>query len=375
MLTSLLVQAAHDIDGRAPTAFFQATTGVGRGMIQRGKLSQELHALPDEVRAQIGPLLLRLMKRRSLSELDYQQHAAQAPEGISALLAYALGILDEHASAATRELCQQLDEADRRLRAPCDTDVAGFVAELKPEAPLGPRYSSYLNVSGLKRPDLGLSEVENALFYVAQTRRAHMAMAFLAAIDHELVRKNNDTWGLNTLADTARFGALLAYPLETGQRRVRPNDPVARLVDFVGAVGHYTRKGDWPRSRPSLINMGAQAERSGLVSGDAASYVGDLRSGKRPMTRTNFQQLLSSQIKTTHTRQELLTRAGDELEPFLVAAHLFSQLMPKHPDATGHLDRQGWRDSYLIWWARLACRYPPQPASSGNQPPDWLVAP
>ena len=373
MLASLLVQVAHDLDGRAPTAFFQDATGIGRMTIQRGKLYQSIHSLPDEAKEQIGPLLLRLMKRRSLSESDYPQQIAQAPEGIGALMAYALGVLDDHASSATRELCQQLDEADRRLRAPSDTDVASFVAELEPDAPLGPRYCAYLGVSGLRRPDLNLSEAENALFYLALTRRAHMAMAFLAAIDHEMRRKSEDLEGLSAFADTACLGVLLAYPLEAGQRRVRPNDPVARLVDFVGAIGHHSRTGDWPRSRPSLVTMGDQVERSGLVAGDAANFVGDLRSGKRPMTRTNFRQLVGSQINTDRTTQARLTRAAEELEPFLVAAHLFSQLMPKHPDFPGHLDRQGWRDSYLIWWARLAHRYPPRPASSGHQPPQWLL--
>ena len=50
MLASLLVQVAHDLDGRAPTAFFQDATGIGRMTIQRGKLYQSVHSLPDEAK-------------------------------------------------------------------------------------------------------------------------------------------------------------------------------------------------------------------------------------------------------------------------------------------------------------------------------------
>lgn len=53
MLASLLVQVAHDLDGRAPTAFFQDATGIGRMTIQRGKLYQSVHSLPDEAKVRI----------------------------------------------------------------------------------------------------------------------------------------------------------------------------------------------------------------------------------------------------------------------------------------------------------------------------------
>lgn len=121
--------------------------------------------------------------------------------------------------------------------------------------------------------------------------------------------------------------------------------------------------------------MGAQAELSRAVAGDGARFVQALRSGKHPMTRRAFRTLIHSQFWTPDTPASLLDDAADLLEPYLVAAHLLTLLMPDHFNAKGHLDRTGWRDAYLGWWARHADRYPPSVPLGGADPPDWLLDP
>ena len=121
--------------------------------------------------------------------------------------------------------------------------------------------------------------------------------------------------------------------------------------------------------------MGAQAEMSGAVTGDGARFVKALRSSEHPMTRSAFRTLVRSQLLTPGTPSGVLDGAADRLEPYLVAGHLMTLLMPDHPEAKGHLDRTGWREAYLGWWARLADRYPPPEPSSSTAPPAWLLNP
>lgn len=341
----------------------------------RGRGYAALIASREKTGAPTDSLLLRMMQKRGGISTEFPGFGADIPSGISALMIYGMGLLDDGCFPATRELVKKLDASDLLLCRLPDTDVASFLAELGPESSLGPDYCAPLHVSGFRYPPSELTDAEKAELHRALTRRAHMALSFLAAVDHEMGRWNDRATGGDAMVGRPRFEVLLAPPEPGPRKRLRPLDPIARLVDFLGAAGYRKRTGDWPKKKPSIVEMGAQAELSGAVTGDGARFVKALRSGEHPMTRSAFRTLIRSQFWTAGTPHDLLDDIADRLEPYLVAGHLMTLLMPDHAEANGHLDRTGWRDAYLGWWARHADRYPPPEPSPSAAPPDWLLNP
>ena len=342
---------------------------------QRGRGYAALISSREQVEAHTDSLLLRMMQKQGATDTQFQGFKADMPSGISALMVYGMGLLEDGCAPATRELVAQFDSSDLRLCRLPDTDVAGFLSELGPESALGPSYCAPLRVSGFRYPPLELTDEELVVLKLALTRRAHMALSFLAAVDHEIGRWNQRVTGFDALEGRSRFGVLLANPAPKLSARSIPKDPLARLVDFIGAAGHRRRTGDWPKAAPTIVEMGTRAELSGAVVGDGTRFVRALRNGKHPMTRSAFRTLIHSQFWTSETPTSLIDAAADLLEPYLVAAHMLTLLIPEHPQAKCHLDRAGWRDAYLGWWALHTDRYPQPAPSGGPAPPDWLLSP
>jgi len=119
--------------------------------------------------------------------------------------------------------------------------------------------------------------------------------------------------------------------------------------------------------------MGAQAEISGVIAGDGARFVRNLRSGKMKFTRIAYQRLLASQFVSLTSPWR--TRLGDStslLGPHLLAAHMFAALMPPLTGKGGHRDLTGWRAAYMSWWRMHAEAGLNVPIDSADSPPDWL---
>lgn len=375
MLSSLHIQVAHKLVGLSPASFFEHATGLSRMTYQRGRGVAALAASRELVDAHVDSLLLRMMRNRGVAATQLQELKANIPSGISAQMVYGMGFLGEGCAPATRELVEQFDASDLRLRRLPDTEVAGYIKELGHGSALGRDYCVRLDVSGFRCEPLELSDPWREVLERVLTRRAHMALSFLAAVDHEMGRWSGRVTGFDRMHGRPRFAVLLANPAQTLSARSIPRDPIARLVEFVGAAGYRVRTGDWPEAAPTLVEMGKLAELSGAVAGDGPRFIRSLRSGKHPMTRSAFRTLIRSQLWKANTPASLLDDAADLMEPYLVAAHLLTLLIPEHPQAKGHLDRAGWRDAYLGWWARHAGRYPPPAPSVGAEPPDWLINP
>jgi len=332
----------------------------------------------EEVLAHADSLLLRMLERRDTTDEERAALIAGMPgEGISQMMVYMLGLLDG-AAPATRDLLRKLDASDRRLCQLNDAnDGVGFAAEIGPESELGPDFCQPLYVSGLAHLHQEMDDDARAFLIRAYTRRAHMALNFLAAVDHEVSQWNCRVAGFDTFNGLYRFAVLLAEPESEERQRYRPNDPIARLVDFVGVAGHRARTGSWPERQPTINDMGVRAERSGAlaVGSDGARFVRGLRSGKHPMTRAAFHLLVGSQVldgKTDAESTALAQMAEDFLDPYLVAAHLLSLLMGPSRRVPGHLERLGWRRAYFDTWARWVQHFPPV-ESSGVPVPSWLL--
>lgn len=291
-------------------------------------------------------------------------------------MVYGLGLLGETCAPATRELVAQLDASDQYLLELTDCSVAEGLDKLRLDPHLGPAYFAPLSVSGLRRPPRELAHSdEQALLELVLTRRAHMTLSLLAALDHELGRWNAEVSGSDSMGRRPRFAALLAKPEPATRVRRRPKDPIARVVDLVGSVGYLARHSRWPDASPTVAEMGVRAELSRCIVGDGSRFVQALRSAKRPLTRRAFQTLVHSQFWTPDTSPDVLDMTADLAEPYLVAAHLLTLLMPDDPVAKGHLDRAGWREAYLDWWARHAHNYRPANPGAQPSPPDWLLDP
>ena len=378
LLFALHIEVAQRLNGLSPAAFFEHATGISRMTYQRGRGYVVWQQRREEVQAHADSLLLRMLEKRGTTDEERAALFAGMPqEGTSQMMVYMLGLLDG-AAPATRDLLFKLDASDRRLcRLNDANDGHGFAAEIGPESELGPDFCQTLFVSGLARLDLEMDDDVRAFLIRAHTRRAHMALNFLAALDHEIAQWNSRVAGFDAFNGLPRIAVLLADPEGEERQRYRPNDPIARLVDFAGVAGHRARRGSWPDEQPSIADMGTQAERSGALSlgSDGPRFVRGLRSGKHPMTRAAFLLLVSSQVldgKPDPKTTDLAQLAEDFLDPYLVAAHLLSLLMGPHRRVPGHLDRMGWRRAYLDTWARWVQHFPPV-ESSGVPLPGWLL--
>lgn len=375
MLFALHNEIAHKLVGMAPAAFFEYATGLSHMTFRRGRGYAAFMAKREQVEAHADSLLLRMLQKRGVPDAEFRGFRENIPQGHSAIMVYGLGLLDEFSTPATRELVELLDASDERLCKLADTDVSGFLAEIGPQSELGPAYCAPLAVEGIRAPTLELPAAERAAFDLALNRRAHMALSFLAAVDHEIGHWIGRTNLPDAMGGMPRFAVLLAPPGPPDRHRHAPADPAARLVDFVGAAGHFARTSSWPDRPLTIAAMGAQAERSGTRLGEGNRFVRGLRNGKDLLSRKSFRTLVHTQFWSPKAKPAELDHQADLLETYLVAALLLNQLIPDHPTATNHMDRTGWREAYLGWWERHRHRYPPPVAPKGPVPPDWLIAP
>jgi len=375
MLFALHIEVAHKLVGMAPAAFFEYATGLNHMTYRRGHGYAAFMAKREQVEAYSDSLLLRMLQKRGILDAEFRGFKKNIPQGHSAIMVYGLGLLDDHTAPATRELVAMFDASDKRLCQLSDTDVSGFFDEIGPQSELGPAYCAPLAVAGIRGPTLELTAPERAALNLALNRRAHMALSFLAAVDHEIGHWIGQTGMPDALAGFPRFAVLLAPPGPTDRRRHTPADPAARLVDFIGAVGYYLRKGSWPKHPLPIKDMGAQADLSGTRLCEGDRFVRGLRSGKAPLTRKSFRTLVHTQLWTPKAKASDLDDQADLLETYLVAALLLSLLLPDHPTAAGHMDRTGWREAYFEWWERHRHRYPPPVPSTAPLPPAWLIDP
>ncbi len=375
MLFALHIEIAHKLVGMAPAAFFEYATGLNHMNYRRGRGYAALMAMREQVEAHSDALLLRMLQKRGVPDSEFRGFRERIPQGHSALMVYGLGLLDEHSTPATRELVAMFDASDERLCQLPDAAVSGFLAEIGPQSELGPDYCAPLAVGAIRGPTLDLSAPERTTLDLALNRRAHMALSFLAAVDHEIGHWLDRAKLPDAMAGLPRLAVLLAPPGPPDRRRHIPASPTARLVDFIGAFGQYVREGSWSERPVPIADMGARADLSGTRLGEGDRFVRGLRSGKDPLTRKSFRTLVRTQFWTPKAKPADLDDSADLLETYLVATLLLSLLLPDHPTAAGHMDRTGWREAYLRWWDRHKHRYSPPAPSTGSLPPAWLIGP
>lgn len=379
MLFALHIEVAYKLVGMAPAAFFEYATGLSHMNYRRGRGYTAFMAKREKVEADADSLLLRMLQKRGAPGAEFRGFKDDIPQGHSAIMLYGLDLLNEHTSTATRELVAQFDASDKLLWYLPDTDVPGFLNEIGPLSQLGPAYCTPLAVADIRDPSLELklelTEPERTALKLVLNRRANMALSFLAAVDHEIGHSIGRTGVPDAFAGLPRFAVLLAPPGPANRRRHSPADPVARLVDFIGAFGYFSREGSLPERPLSIEEMGAQVDLSGIRLGEGDRFLRSLRSGKAPLIRKSFRTLVHTQLWTPKAKTSDLDTQADLLETYLVAAHMFSLLLPNHPTALGHMDRTGWREAYLGWWERHRHRYPPPVPSTGPLPPAWLIDP
>ncbi len=374
LLANLHLSVAHRIVGRSPAEFFAQETGLHRKRWDRGKA---LPALLERLREGDGEdlhtaLLLQLMAPPKAPTPRVPRGALDHMSGICAVLARGLGVLDDQASPATWDLIATFDAADRLLFSALENDdLEAFRRQFVPGTVLSPAYLAPLRVAE-SDAESALPEEDRKVTQLVQRRRAHMALSYLACVDHELQRRIEGNEALRALSGRSRFAMLIATPATEVRARHRPDDPLARLVDLVAASCKALGGAGWPRARPSVKAMGRNAELRLEAAGDPTSFIRKLRSGERPLTRDALAKLVRSQLPTKYPLPKV-DEAVRLFIPFLHAAHHLTALMPRHPRASIHLDRAGWRAVYLEWWQRHAPHYPPaQPATPA---PAWLIEP
>lgn len=365
MLFPLIIDAHHAIAGLAPAALFEELTGVSRMTFQRGRALAALHGPKQREIEQLqhDRIVAAAISRGATAE-EARAAPSKIPSGISAKLVHSL--LDDAASLVTRSLAAALDQADLRVcRIVESDDLPALVRELGPESALGAEYCAALHISGLRWPHA--EAFEASLLKLLMTRRAHMALSLLAAVDQDQTRRLLAMDGEDPMTELPGFDVLLSDPSPTTGERLRPDDPISRLVDLVGAVGERARTGRWPSSAPSIGIMGRRAEESGAVEGSGVRYIRSLRSGKRPLTGTALGQLVRTQLGPAQRLDQQLARSvANRLHAHLFAAHLLTLLMPPMEGRPTHRDRQGWKHAYESWLQRHVRTLPASRSTAGR---------
>ena len=382
MLYPLLIQLVHDLTGMSPATLYQEITGFSRSTYRR-----------DAYAALIGPRRVSFEKHRDEWSISHAIRAgatrseaeaelAAIPDGIASQLVHGLGLMDENCTPHIRILVTKLDEADLRVIQLAEAiDLTGLNQELGALGSLGPNYCQVLPVTGIgllpsEHQPGGIGSPLKAFLH----RRANMALSLLAAIDLEIGHWNERVWGADPFSGRARFACLLSAPHKTRGLRSAPRGPYSRLVDLIGTMGDRVRNGHWPERPPTIAAMGAYAERNRAVAGNGERFIRNLRNGKTNFTNHAFRQLLQSQLAQRETDRRNMSAppafadGAGLLKQYLIAAHLFSYLMPPDVASPPERDRTGWRDAYLAWWQTHSLAWGPTAELSGPKPPPWLDA-
>lgn len=374
MLVRLLIRLELEVQGMALPRLVQEATGVHHMTFRRQgfsaiKTAQDLRRFQEEW---LGKNLLAWGE----SSKGAGNFLDEAPEGPVARIAFALGLLSPE--SIVHKLFHALDAADARMGDAVDRkDHAAIAHELGPQSPLGHAYCAPLHAAGLKPSLLEGPYTRDSVGERARTRRAHMALAFLAGLDHEFVRRREKALGIGEWDGRPHLAVLLAPPPAKVKLRQTSNDPFARLVDLVGGAGMAAPSGHWPTRAPSISMMAKKVDASGVLSpeSDSTRYVRSLRSGSRPMRITTFRRFVRSQWPVSEPSSGDYLDAAGVLFPHLIAAHLFTLLMPECPEKPGHRDRRGWRGAYLSWWERIGNELGRRTSPATECEPKWLLEP
>lgn len=208
MLFSLLIQVSHDLWGLSPATLFQQVTGVSGMTFRRGRgYAALMGPNRDEILRHRDAWLMETSMSRGATADEAAEELANLPDGIAAQVVYGLGLLGESCSPALRQLVRSLDDADvRACRLADKDDIEGFIRELGPSCLLGSDYSAPLEASGIKCLAEGAGPAEAHLWEIAMTRRAHMALSLLAAIDIEMSRWNERVFRADPCARVLKLG-------------------------------------------------------------------------------------------------------------------------------------------------------------------------
>lgn len=375
-LFDLLCASGLQVRGQTAAAAFQDSTNLSHMSFRRlgaeafSKYKEEIENyqrkvwFPEQLRAWGTP---ENEIPESLASIQFT--------GVVAVNVSGLGFRGPEVSAHLKDTVELLDEADSTLLAlQCNGDIAECLGQLGPDSVLGPAYCEPLDVAGIGA--LIAPPAENVgLIEWVRVRRAHMALSLLAALDHEMSMWRERQVGDDEWKGLPRFAPLLLEPCCRAQQRYRPDDPIARLVDMVGAVADCFENARWPEVPPSLDDMGRRVDASRKVDQLGRTFIKKLRSGHTRMTGRNFRTLVVSQFEGANKPVTFDSLAlASMLLPYLFAAHLLTTLIPSDPSGR-RLDRTGWRSAYLVWWRRHAVALGRPTERVNNAVPLWLTGP
>lgn len=377
LLLELLFEAGFEIRGLKAASAFQDSTNLSHMTFRRlGAAAFVKHA--DAIAAyQREEWLPRRMRAWGAPEGEIEEALSSLQvSGPVAFTVYGMGFRMPEVSDHLISTAAILDDADARLlRLHSAGDLDGCLTELGPLSPLGPEYCQPLHVAGIGPLTGAAPAYDHGLNDWVRVRRAHMALSLLAAIDHEMSMWRERQVGDDEWRGLPRFAALLLDPSSQTLLRQRPDDPISRLVDLVGAQAAYFEDGRWPGSPPSLSEMGRRVDSSDTVDAVGKVFIKKLRGGESRMTDRNFRTLVVSQFKGASKLPsfELLAMAS-MLSPYLVAAQILTRLMLCNR-ASRRLDRTGWRAAYLGWWCRHAHALGRPTERMNDNVPLWVTGP
>jgi hypothetical protein len=374
MLCNILTAAVIDIVGRSPASLLADLAGVSHMTIRR-KGWGALIERQAEVERRRQVFLEESLRTAGAKEGFVGSAISSEPSGAVARILYWQGLLDHECTPSFRQLVESFDVSDAKMAQALDSrDMDLIRSQFGAGSALGGKYFTPMSVSGV---DLNIQQLNNPQEFEAAKflRLVHMALSLLAAIDHEIGRWTVRQVGVDHWSGHSRFGVLLMPGSKQDRVRQPSNEPFARLVDFMGALGYLHENLKWPPERLRLQELGARAELSQAISGDGVTFIRHLRSGKSKMNLHNFRQLVRSQCHAGIKSMKASNphRLGDLIIPYLLAAHVFTRLISSLSGGAGKLDLSGWREAYMAWWHHHAGAETRPPGPARLQPPPWLT--
>ncbi len=380
LATECFIAAVESMSGVKRTTMAARATGLTEQALRRSfelpvRNKVRLRVLDHVRRYQTG-----VLARAGFDTDDIDAILAAKPEadGFGSLIYWIL-LPSPGECLDTMELASHFDAVEKSFDAlTCahqDPEVAWHRA-LRPSM-LDPAYFAPVAAAGMPAwPEPSETGHKPALVRWAHVS-THIVLSLLAALDHEVSARVFGTGNGRAL-----FALLIADPASGAGRRSGANAPIARLVDFIAALGIRIEKNAWPPRRPGPKIIAARwGEAAGDADGDVERRVGNLRNSHTRMTMPEF---------TRYARSQLSMLPNDDrsamvqfLAPMLLAAHTLPLLMPAYVKTTsiagvsrrtGRYDTSGWRDAYLLWWRFHAeSRGLPLAPEAGRETPDWLV--
>lgn len=381
LFSSCIGEAVSSLSGGPETALFKRSTGLSETTFRNSGLKAVLGKKRKSVEKHLAIYWLKQARKNGAPEAT-EQDLVEALAGLpfTPVRILARFTTSGGESPMTVDLADRMNTFDLRIS---NALAAGGNKEawalLRGDLALGAAYRRRLPGTSLPSwPSDDCSLTRENLEGAIAIYRANMALSLLAMTDHDVVGHLVSWTKSETWAGVSLFTNLLADCNDrSGGKRLSPNDPIVRLLEFICAAGMHIANRKWPTRRPSLADMvtRAKGKRSYQRTGSVEVFMKKLRSGRKQLTVDTLREFVACEIVGPSDPEWLVLQKeiATVFNPMLLVAHLLCTVIPESGDRPRHRAMAGWQPAYLKWWVAHAERrgLPTKPRASALPP--WIT--